>query len=338
MILIDGSAGEGGGQILRTALSLALVTGKPFRIERIRAARSRPGLLRQHLTAVNAASEVGAAEVRGAELGSTELTFAPGRVRPGDYTFAVGTAGSTSLILQTLLPALMLASGPSTLALEGGTHNPLAPPWDFLARSFLPLVGRTGPRITTEIERHGFYPAGGGRAVYRIEPAANLARLDLVERGEIRARRARALVANLPSHIARRELDIVARRLSWKEEWMETEEIAGSRGPGNVIILEIESEQVTEVITGFGERGVAAEAVASAAVDEARDYLTAGAAVGAHLADQILIPLALAGGGSFTTVSPSRHTTTNIEVIRKFLDLEITATKMASGRWRIDVG
>ena len=155
---------------------------------------------------------------------------------------------------------------------------------------------------------------------------------------EIRSRQARAIVANLAPHIAERELKVIARRLSWKEEWMKAEEAKDSRGPGNVVVIEIESEHVTEVFTGFGERGVTAEAVAAKAVDEAREYLAAGAAVGSHLADQLLLPLALAGGGSFTTVAPSRHTTTNIEIIRRFLDVPIATMKAGDGIWRIEIG
>ena len=163
MIRIDGSFGEGGGQILRTSLSLSLATGKAFRIENIRAGRERPGLLRQHLTAVLAAAEVGGAEVNGATLGSAALTFSPDRIRPGDYRFSVGTAGSGTLVFQTVLPALMLASEPSRIVIEGGTHNSAAPPFDFLARTFLPLLERMGPKVQLQFERYGFYPAGGGR-------------------------------------------------------------------------------------------------------------------------------------------------------------------------------
>src|SRR5262245_60850976 len=154
MIRIDGSFCEGGGQILRTSLSLSLATGKPFRIEKIRAGRERPGLLRQHLTAVLAAAEVGAAEVEGATLGSAALTFSPGKVRPGEYRFTIGTAGSGTLVFQTILPALMLASKPSSVTIEGGTHNSAAPPFDFLAGTFLPLLERMGPKVRLQFERY----------------------------------------------------------------------------------------------------------------------------------------------------------------------------------------
>src|SRR5712672_1838180 len=183
MILIDGSEGEGGGQILRTSLALSLVTQQPFRMERIRAKRLKPGLLRQHLTAVEAAKTVGCAEVTGAALTSQTLEFHPGPVTPGNYRFAVGTAGSATLVFQTILPALLTAPSLSTLTLEGGTHNPLAPPFDFLARSFMPLIRRMGPAVKLELRAPGFYPAGGGRFHARVEPLKHLNRIRLLERG-----------------------------------------------------------------------------------------------------------------------------------------------------------
>ena len=161
MITIDGSEGEGGGQILRTSLALSLVTGQPFRMERIRARRQKPGLLKQHLTAVEAAKTVGCAEVTGAALGSQTLEFPPGPVTPGNYRFAVGTAGSATLVLQTVLPALLTASGLSTLTLEGGTHNPMAPPFDFLANAFMPLIHRMGPSVELELKAPWFLPCRG---------------------------------------------------------------------------------------------------------------------------------------------------------------------------------
>src|SRR5512136_2571133 len=179
MITIDGSQGEGGGQILRTSLALSLVTGQPFRMERIRAKRQKPGLLKQHLTAVEAAKTVGCAEVTGAALGSQTLEFKPGPVTPGNYRFAVGTAGSATLVLQTVLPPLLVASGPSTLTLEGGTHNPFAPPFDFLARCFAPVVERMGPRIELKLHRPGFFPAGGGQFEAQITPVNRLKPIDL---------------------------------------------------------------------------------------------------------------------------------------------------------------
>ena len=167
MITIDGSFGEGGGQIIRTSCALSLITGKPFRIYNVRARRDKPGLQRQHLTAVNSAAQIGSAQVDGAGVGSTEFTFRPGHVVPGDYTFSIGTAGSTTLVLQTVLPPLMIATAPSRITLEGGTHNVHAPPFEFLQKTFLPLVNQTGMCVSLELERYGFYPPGGGRSAFR---------------------------------------------------------------------------------------------------------------------------------------------------------------------------
>lgn len=327
MVTLDGSIGEGGGQILRTALGLSLVTGTPFRIERIRAGRSKPGLLRQHLTAVQAATAVGSATVEGDELNSQSLTFTPGVVTPGEYKFAVGTAGSTTLVLQTILPALLTAAGASRVVIEGGTHNPAAPPFDFLSRVFLPLVARMGPRIEAVLERPGFYPAGGGRIVITIEPAASntLAPLVLDTRGDTVTRRVVAIVANLDPRIGHRELEAARRRLGWEDGSadFEVRMMDQSNGPGNVMLIEIGSTHVTEMFTEFGVRGVRAEQVAHKAVRDVRRYLTANVPVGSHLADQLLVPMAMAGAGSFRTTGLTPHARTNIEVIQRFLDVSI---------------
>lgn len=338
MITIDGSQGEGGGQILRTSLALSLVTSQPFRMERIRAKRRKPGLLKQHLTAVEAAKIVGCADVQGAALSSRTLEFQPGPVTPGNYRFAVGTAGSATLVLQTVLPALLTASGHSTLTLEGGTHNPMAPPFDFLEKCFMPLIGRMGPSVELELRRHGFYPAGGGRFHARIEPVKILSRLDLLERGSIRARQARMLVSKLPEHVGQRELAIVRDELKWRPEECAVEPVQYPVGPGNAVILAIEAEHLSEVFTGFGERGRPAEEVAKSAIEAATAWLEADVPVDEHLADQLLIPLALAGGGSFRTTKPSLHTTTNAEVIQRFLPVPIKLEQESELAWRVTVG
>lgn len=335
MLILDGSHGEGGGQILRSALALSLITGQPFRIVRIRAGRAKPGLLRQHLAAVSAAAAVGAAEVEGAALGSQELTFRPSGVFPGEHRFAVGSAGSATLVAQTVLPALLCAGGPSVLRLEGGTHNPAAPPFEFLHRAFLPLVSRMGPRLTAELHRPGFYPAGGGELTLRIDPAPRLEPLDLVDRGAVRDVRIEAVVARLPVHIAEREADTATRELDLPSHAATVRELPAAYGPGNAVLVTIESDALTEVCAGFGQKGVSAEVVASGVADEARRYLTAEVAAGEHLADQLLLPLALARGGSFTTVPPSGHTTTNVDVIRRFLPVDFAVDDLGGGRWRI---
>jgi RNA 3'-terminal phosphate cyclase (ATP) len=337
MMILDGSRGEGGGQILRTALGLSLVTGAPFRIERIRAGREKPGLLRQHLTAVQAAARVGNAEVSGAAIGSSALAFRPGPVAPGDYAFAVGSAGSATLVLQTVLPALLTAPAPSRLTLEGGTHNPWAPPFDFLEKAFLPLLARMGARVALSLSRRGFFPAGGGRFSAVIEPAAELVPLELPERGAVRAIRARAVVARLSPDIARRELRTLADRLALDPSRLEVVEDRESPGPGNAVMLEAESEHVTELFTGFGEKRVGAETVAARLAEEARRYLDAGVPVGEHLADQLLVPLALARGGSFATLPLSPHATTNMDVIRRFLDARFEVDRADDRVHRVQV-
>jgi len=336
-ITIDGSAGEGGGQILRTSLALSLVTGKPFRIESIRAGRKKPGILRQHLTAVQAATVVSGARVSGAELGSRSLSFEPSQVQGGEYRLAVGTAGSATLVFQTVLPALLLARTPSRVTLEGGTHNPFAPPFDFLERTFLPVVRQMGAAVDVRLESHGFYPAGGGRFTVAIEPCARFGRLALSDRGPSRVH-AKALVASLPENIAKRELSVVRERLGVDRAMCSIEQVDSSVGPGNVLMITIESDISVEVITGFGVKGIQAEKVASDACDEAEKYLRSDVPVGVHLADQVLIPMALGGGGSFRTLTPSSHTVTNADVIRKFLDVPIRLEEESADVYRVTVG
>ena len=337
MIRIDGSSGEGGGQILRSSLSLSLATGQAFRIENIRAKRERPGLLRQHLTAVLAASEIGGTEVEGANLGSKTLTFIPGAVRPGKHRFVIGTAGSSTLVFQTILPALMTTSGPSHITIEGGTHNLQAPPFDFVERCLLPVIDRLGPIVIVNLKRYGFYPAGGGCFTATIEPSSRLSPIDLAERGEITRRSVTAIVANLPRAIAQREIDTVARLLNWEKECTQIVETKNSVGPGNIVLIEVgTSSGVTELFCGFGRLGASAESVATEAAKEARAYIMSESAVGEHLADQLLLPFALAGGGVFTASKLNRHARTNLDVVSSFLPVHF-ATCQEGGRTRVEV-
>jgi RNA 3'-terminal phosphate cyclase (ATP) len=339
MLTIDGSMGEGGGQILRSALALSVITGTPFRIENIRANRKpKPGLRRQHLTAVRAAAQICGGAVEGDAVESSKLTFRPGKVVPGDYTFDIGSAGSTTLVLQTVLPPLLLAGGPSTLVLEGGTHNPGGPPTEFLERAFLPVINRMGQGVQVALERPGFAPTGGGRLIVTIEPAAKLQPVELLERGKILRRSARATVAGLPRAIAERELKVVGDRLHWDAGESSVDELPKAYGPGNILLLEIESERITEVFSAVGRRGVRAETLAGTAVESVQRYLAAGVPVGDCLADQLLLPLALAGGGAYKTVGLTRHSETNIAVIGKFLDVEIRAESVGPDAVHMVVG
>ena len=336
MIELDGSQGEGGGQILRTALTLAMITGIPFRIERIRAGRAKPGLLRQHLTAVKAAAQICGAQVLGAELGSLKLEFTPGKIRGGDFSYAIGTAGSCTLVLQTVLPALWFADAPSTVTVSGGTHNAAAPPADFLQRAWLPLMQRMGVSMELELLRHGFYPAGGGELQARVQQLKTLLPLHLPERGELKQAQATAIVAGVPGDVARRELDTLNEELAGElgEVQGEIRSLSSREGPGNALLLELQYAGAMEFFTAFGEKGLPAPEVASKLAREALAFHRSGATVGEHLADQLLLPIALAGAGSFTTCALSSHLQTNIGVIEKFLPLHFQV-KSESNMYRI---
>ncbi len=337
LLNIDGSQGEGGGQIIRSSLALSMCLGKPFQITRIRANRDRPGLQAQHLTAVTSARTIVDADVEGAEIGSQRLVFIPKQVKPGDYHFSIGTAGSTTLVLQTLLPALMMADKPSNLVLEGGTHNHFAPPYNFLVKSFLPLIQRMGPVITSRLERTGFAPGGGGILHITIQPVARLKPLVLTERGKILQQSAEVLLAHLAEHIAYRELRVIANSLDYSPDQLHFQLVESAYGPGNVVLIYVKSESVTEVFSAFGQRGLPAEQVAEKAVNDVKHYLQSNAVVGKNLADQLLIPLALAGQGAFLTQKPSLHTITNMTVIKQFMKVEFKTRQISPDTWLISL-
>ena len=324
-IILDGAHGEGGGQILRTALSLSLHTGRPFRLTAIREHRDKPGLRPQHLLAVVAAQRLGAAYVEGAQVGSRELWFEPKQtVGPGSYFFDIGTAGSTLLVLQTLLPTLLSASGPSTLTLCGGTHNVKAPPFEFVDRVFLPRLAQLGHQVAMELVRPGFYPLGGGKLTVSIQPSAELRPLSLLERGEVRTLTAEILVSRLPQHVARREQATLCQLLGLSIAACPIRSLGSSLGPGNAVLVQIESDSGPELFSAIGERGVPAERVAATCAEEVSAYLAAEVPVGEHLADQLILPLALAKGGRYLTTQPSLHTLTQIDTVRAFLPVEIS--------------
>jgi len=307
MIVIDGSEGEGGGQVVRNACALSLITGQPFRIINARGKRSKPGLMRQHVTAVEAACALGNATCEGLAVGASEIAFTPGKVVPGEYRFAVGTAGSTGLVLQTLLMPLVLADAPSRLVLEGGTHNMLAPPFEFIARTFLPILNRMGPTVEARLVRHGFYPRGGGRIEVDITPFG----------------------------IAEREIRAARNALDWPEESFAVRQLPEDQGPGNIVLIEATFEHVTEIVSGFGQLGVPAEAVARKAAGRMAGYLESRAFAGPYLQDQLLLPFALAGGGAFTTVKPSQHSLTARDVIERFIGKRAVFRDQPDGTHRV---
>ena len=332
---IDGSQGEGGGQILRTSLALSIITGTPIHIENIRARRKKPGLMRQHLTAVLAAAEISGAEVQGATLKSGELWFRPGPVRGGEYHFSVGTAGSACLVFQTVLPPLLCADTRSRVVFEGGTHNPMSPPLDFITRSFLPVLGRMGASVQVQLERPGFFPAGGGRFVAAIEPWTERTQVELLVADKIRNQRARALIAQLKRDIAVRELRVIREHLGWHSRDCAVEVMRNSRGPGNVVLCEVERGSVTAMICAFGQKGIRAERVAKEAAERTQAFIHSGVPVCEYLADQLMLPMALAGGGRYLTMPLSLHSKTNRDVIGMFLDLSVDIEETATGNNRI---
>ena len=335
MIQIDGSFGEGGGQILRTSIGLSLVTRKPFKIKNIRSKRKKPGLMRQHLTAVNAAVKISNAEVKGNSICSKELEFEPSKTVSGNYHFSIGTAGSATLVLQTLLPALMIADGDSKLVIEGGTHNPYSPPFHFLEKSFLRLLNQLGPKIEVKLLDYGFYPAGGGKIEISIHPAKKLKPF-LTRAKQIKQIKSLCLTSMIPFFIAEKESKIIRDALKISEENAQALEVE-SRGPGNIAMIEIETADHVELISSFGEKGIPLNKVAKSGVQMAKRYIESKGALGHHLADQILIPLALAGGGCFTTLKPSLHTLTNIEMIKKFLDVNIQVKEIEQDYYQIEI-
>ncbi len=336
MKLIDGSFGEGGGQIFRSSLSLSMCTGTPVRIENIRAGRKKPGLLRQHLACLRASKEICNAQVKGDELGSKAVEFIPGEIKAGEYAFAIGTAGSTSLVFQTILPALLRADVPSKVQLEGGTHNQSAPSFEFIDNCFLRALKRININVEASLQQYGFYPNGGGKWTAEVTPANTVYPLKLMERGKLEESKALAYLAKLPAHIAERELHYVKKKLGWFDKDLRHREVS-SFGPGNLLSLQFGFKRVSEVFDAVGAVGLTAERVAGRAVKDAKRFLDSEAAVGEHLCDQLLLPMAVNSGGSFRTLKPSLHTETNIEVIKSFLSCDITVEKLGEDLYELRV-
>lgn len=334
VVIIDGSHGEGGGQILRTALTLAVVTGQRTRIERIRAGRGRPGLRPQHLTAVRAAEAVSQAELEGDELGSQCVTLCPGgSVEPGDFVFDVadaaegGSAGSVGLVLQTLLMPLALAEGASQLTLHGGTHVAWAPSASYLEHVFLPVVAGMGVEAEIELDQWGFYPVGGGTVRVRIDGRSDpLEPIVLTERGAVQRVWGIAAVTNLPSHIPQRMANRARNVLGQEglKARVEPRRLRGD-GPGAGLFLFVEYEHVVAGFTSYGRKGLPAERVAEAGCEDLLAHHRSRAAVDPHLADQLVLPMALAGGESrLVTSEITQHLLTNAWVVKQFLDCSMS--------------
>jgi RNA 3'-terminal phosphate cyclase (ATP) len=338
-IVLDGSLGEGGGQILRTALSLSAITGKPFTVHRIRANRLKPGLRPQHREAARTMALLCDAEVEGLEVGSARLEFRPRRrARPGSWDLDIGTAGSTPLLFQTLCWPLALAGGESTLTLRGGTHLQNSPTFHYLAMVWAPAVARLGFRFDLELQMAGFYPEGGGVMSARVHPAHAMPPLDLRHRGTLREVEVLAMVGGLGFDVADRLAAGALRRLRDMGVAAQATKVPvpARLSAGSHLLLTAQFDRTRGGVGEIGERGAPAERVAEIAVRSFAAFLRGGAAVDRFLGDQLLLPAALLAAGRvppaegmvpatrYTVSAVTRHLTTNAELLRRFLDLEVT--------------
>jgi RNA 3'-terminal phosphate cyclase (ATP) len=345
---IDGSEGEGGGQILRTALALSVITGKPFRLHHIRAKRPKPGLMRQHLTCVQAAIAVGgpqcaAVNEKGLASGLNDQTlhFTPSAdplsaIVGADYEFTIGSAGSCALVFQTILWPLLMAKNASKLTLRGGTHNSMAPSFTFLDLSKNYFSGSSSAYFEIQIKRHGFYPAGGGEVLININPPEQgVASINLMSRGDLKQAYAVCLHAGIENSVVQRELAVLATKLGWTVQQLQNCALRANEGPGNVLVGVLQYEHITHVMTSFGERKGSAEEVANQIVQEVHAYQKNHAPVGEHLADQLMIPMALAAWrgehSKFWTTEVTEHARTNAQLIERFLPVRFEIKTQAVG-------
>jgi RNA 3'-terminal phosphate cyclase (ATP) len=345
---IDGSEGEGGGQILRTALALSVITGKPFHLHHIRAKRPKPGLMRQHLTCVQAAVAVGGEQCKAlndkgvaSALSDQTLHFTPNpnpasAIVAGDFEFAIGSAGSCALVFQTVLWPLLMANGQSTLTLRGGTHNPMAPSFTFLELLNPYFSGLAAPYFNVQIRRHGFYPAGGGEVIVKVNPPVQgIAPIDLMNRGALLEQYAIGMNAGIDQSVLEREFAYLKSHLGWTQEQLLNSSVRSNEGPCNVLIAVLKYEHIAHVMTSFGDRKRIAEQVANQIVQDVNAYQKSAAPVGEHLADQLMIPMALAAWrgeqSQFWTTALTEHTRTNAHVIERFLPVRFEIAPRADG-------
>jgi len=327
-ITIDGSYGEGGGQIIRTALSLAVVTRQSLELVNIRSGRKKPGLRPQHLASVRACASISQARVVGAELGSTRLTFSPGATTPGSYTFSIGTAGAATLVLQTLIPPLSRAEGESNLVVSGGTHVPWSPPYHYFDQVFVAAINRLGFRCDSAIRRWGWYPKGGGEIQVRLKPHDSLKSMILEKPFDLRHVSGLSASSKLPEHVKirqKKQLQIRLKQAGVKGEIELLDTPANS--PGSVVFLCAQGRDSSAGFSALGARGKPAEKVADEAAEALVRFLDSEATLDSHLADQILVYLALSPGShQFTTASVTQHLLTNGWVVEKFLPVEFEVT------------
>ena len=325
-IHIDGRLGEGGGQILRTALAMAALLRQPVKLDHIRANRSKPGLKTQHLAGVLALAKITDAEVKGAHKHSTSLLFIPRTLKGGRYRFEISTAGAASMLLGAVLPPLLYASQPSEITITGGTHVPFSPPFHYVNRVFLPALQKMGVNVCVRLIRWGFYPKGGGEIRLLVKPCHDLQGVNLAQRGNLKKLQISACsTANLPDHIVQREVAHMETCLAGYGDKLGSETLAcRTLSPGNFVFLEADYEQTVAGFSALGKRGKPAEEVAAETCRAFKDFEKTEATVDCHLADQLILYLALAHGDSFIiTEKVTSHLQTNIEVIKRFLPVSI---------------
>ncbi|MFN2127366.1 MAG: RNA 3'-terminal phosphate cyclase [Anaerolineales bacterium] len=325
MVEIDGSFGEGGGQILRSSLTLSAMTGQDLQIKNIRAKRKTPGLRPQHLKALEAAREICGATIEGGYIGSQSISFYPDEIRAGNYHFDIGTAGSASLVVQTVLLPLSKAKNKSTVTVTGGTHVPWSPCFHYLNLNYLPFIWKIGLDVQLRMERAGFYPNGGGQIRASINPVSDLQSLHLTERGRLIEIRGISAVAKLSRNIATRQRRQVIGRLGRRYPLNDIRVVEfDAPSPGSMILLLAMFERSQACYFALGKKGVSADKIADKAINEFESFIATQGAIDQYLADQLLLPIVFAGSASeFHTSSITKHLLTNAEVIKAFLPAEI---------------
>jgi RNA 3'-phosphate cyclase len=328
LIEIDGSYGEGGGQILRTSLAIATIMNRPVRIYNIRSKRKNPGLQAQHLKGIEALIQISEGYGEGVKLGSEEIFFYPGKIKSGEYYFDIGTAGSVTLLLQTLILPLCFTKEKTRLIIKGGTHVQWSPPFHYFTYILFPILNSMGINIKSGIEKWGWYPKGGGKVWIEIEPPKELTPISLTERGCLKRIRGISATCNLPKHIGERQKDYIMEKI-YKLLGLTVEKIdvlndVPGEGKGSFLFIIVESDKSIAGFSALGERGKKAEEVSEEVFSSLKEYIESGCSIDPNLSDQLIPFMAFAtGNSSFSTSKITEHLLTNLWVVSRFLDLKI---------------